>query len=198
MITQLFRRTYLFVVKYDNNPHDKFFLFSFYLQTIVGLACLRDHFPKCSNDMLRTCTADICSYTVSSISSNIYIYILWLILPCKVNMTFRNLEIFRLIALRWMSQDTFDYKSSFVQLMAWCRQITHPYLRQCWPKFMLPHGVSRPQWINQTCSPTCWGSSAPRSRCMIKCQPFRNFWFRYFLHRDMESTHPLSRYNNIT
>ena len=31
--------------------------------------------------------------------------------------------------------------------MAWCCQATSHYLSQCWPRFMLPYGVTRPQWV---------------------------------------------------
>ena len=56
-------------------------------------------------------------------------------------------DIFRKIALRWMSLDLID-KSTLVQVMAWCRQATSHYLSQCWPRFMSPHGVTRPQSVN--------------------------------------------------
>ena len=51
------------------------------------------------------------------------------------------------IALRWMSQDLTDDKSTLIQVMAWCRQATSHYLSQCWPRSMLPYGVTRPQWV---------------------------------------------------
>ena len=51
------------------------------------------------------------------------------------------------IALRWMPQDLTDDKSTFVQVMAWCRQATSHYLSQCWPRSMSPYGVTRPQWV---------------------------------------------------
>ena len=34
--------------------------------------------------------------------------------------------------------------------MAWCHQATSHYLSQCWPRFMSPYGVVRPQWVNST------------------------------------------------
>ena len=46
-----------------------------------------------------------------------------------------------------MALDLTD-KSTLVQVMAWCHQATSHYLSQCWPKFMLPYGVTRPQWVN--------------------------------------------------
>ena len=50
-------------------------------------------------------------------------------------------------ALCWMPQDLTDYKSTLVQVMAWCRQATSHYLSQCWPRSMSPYGVTRPQWV---------------------------------------------------
>ena len=54
------------------------------------------------------------------------------------------------IALRWMPLDLIDDKSTLVQVMAWCHQATSHYLSQCWPRFMLPYGVTRPQWVKDT------------------------------------------------
>ena len=54
------------------------------------------------------------------------------------------------IALRWMPLDLTDDKSTLVQVMAWCRQATSHYLNQCWPRFMSPYGVIRPQWVKRT------------------------------------------------
>ena len=51
------------------------------------------------------------------------------------------------IALRWMPLDLTDDKSTLVQVMAWCRQTTSHYLSQCWPWYMSPNGVTRPQWV---------------------------------------------------
>ena len=39
-------------------------------------------------------------------------------------------------------------KSTLVQVMAWCCQATSHYLCQCWPRFVSPYGVIRPQWAN--------------------------------------------------
>ena len=50
------------------------------------------------------------------------------------------------IALRWMSLDLSDYKSTLVQVMAWCRQATSHYLNQSWLRCLTPSGVTRPQW----------------------------------------------------
>ena len=55
-------------------------------------------------------------------------------------------------ALRWMPQDLTDDKSTLVQVMAWCHQATSHYLSQCWPRSLLPYGVTRPQWVKQKSS----------------------------------------------
>ena len=48
-----------------------------------------------------------------------------------------------------MSIDLTDDKSALVQVMAWCRQATSHYLSQCWPRSVLPYGITRPQWVNK-------------------------------------------------
>ena len=50
------------------------------------------------------------------------------------------------IAPSWMPQNVTDGTLTLVQVMAWCRQETSHYLSQCWPRFMLPYGITRPQW----------------------------------------------------
>ena len=34
-----------------------------------------------------------------------------------------------------------------VQVMAWCHQATCHYLSKCWHRYMLPYGITRPQWV---------------------------------------------------
>ena len=34
--------------------------------------------------------------------------------------------------------------------MAWCRQATSHYLKQCWPRSPSPYGVTMPQWVNSS------------------------------------------------
>ena len=47
------------------------------------------------------------------------------------------------LALRWMSLDFTDDKSTLVQVMAWCRQATSHYLSQCWPRYLSQYDVTR-------------------------------------------------------
>ena len=51
------------------------------------------------------------------------------------------------IALLWISLDFTDDQSTLVQVKTWCRQATSHYLSQCWPRSLLPYGVTRPQWV---------------------------------------------------
>ena len=53
-----------------------------------------------------------------------------------------------IFALRWMSLDLNNDESTLVQVMVWCHQATNHYLSQCWPRSMLPYGVTRPQWVD--------------------------------------------------
>ena len=56
------------------------------------------------------------------------------------------------IALRWMLLDLTDDKSTLVQVIAWCLQVTIHDLSQCWPCSMLPSGVTRPQRVKLSIS----------------------------------------------
>ena len=57
------------------------------------------------------------------------------------------INIYRVIAIRWMVQDPIGDKLILLQVLAWCHQTRH-YLSQCWPRSMSPNGVSRPHWVN--------------------------------------------------
>ena len=61
-----------------------------------------------------------------------------------------RIDIWRIqceIALRWMSQDITDDKSTLVQLMACCHQVTSHYLNWCWPRSVSPYGITRSYWV---------------------------------------------------
>ena len=47
------------------------------------------------------------------------------------------------IALRWMTSNHTDDKSTLVQVMACCHQATRYYLSQCWPRSVSPYGLNR-------------------------------------------------------
>ena len=53
------------------------------------------------------------------------------------------------MALKWLLLDLTDHKSTLVQVMAWCCQVTSHYLSQCWPSPMSPYDVTRPQWVKK-------------------------------------------------
>ena len=87
--------------------------------------------------------------------------------PGKFELNFRSL-IFQIIsvidgwgiscdlALRSISLDLTDDKSTLVQGMAWCRQATSHYLSHCRPRLLSPYGVTRPQWVKLKCNKWCW------------------------------------------
>ena len=64
-----------------------------------------------------------------------------------------------------MPENTFDDKSTSVQVMAWCCQATSHYQSQCWLSSMLAYEVTRPQWVKDFQhlyhfnSPPVWSSS---------------------------------------
>ena len=53
--------------------------------------------------------------------------------------------IFYEIASRWIPLDLTD--DTLVQVITWCRQASSHCLSNCWPRFMSPYGVTRPQWV---------------------------------------------------
>ena len=55
--------------------------------------------------------------------------------------------VFCEITLIPMSLDFTDDQSTLVQVMAWCLQATSHYLGLCWPRSLLPYGVTTPQWV---------------------------------------------------
>ena len=74
--------------------------------------------------------------------------------PGKLEWHFRYVMFFRYVIGGWgisceialilMSLD----QPTLVQVMAWCRQATSPYLSQCWSRSMSPYCVTRPEWVN--------------------------------------------------
>ena len=58
----------------------------------------------------------------------------------------------------WMSLDFTDDQSTLVQGMAWCHQATSHYLSHCWPRSVLPYGITRPQWANSLAPGRCGNS----------------------------------------
>ena len=92
------------------------------------------------------------------------------------------------LALRRMSLDLTDDKSTLVQVLAWCRQATSHYLSQCWPRSMSPYGFTRPQWVN-TSRKNCWHNNTLRLRQngdhfaedIFKCIILNIVWISIFI-----------------
>ena len=103
--------------------------------------------------------------------------------PGKFERNFRHV-IFKLIlvidgwgiscenALMWMSLNFADDQSTLVQVMAWCRQATSHYLSQCWPRYLSPYSITRPQWVKfniAVISEKHHGESDhPQLNCLVK------------------------------
>ena len=91
------------------------------------------------------------------------------------------------IALRRMSLDLTDDKSTLVQVMAWYRQATSHYLNQWWPRSLSPYGVTRPQWVKTRKFPNpCWDQysklrPAPRSETYKFSGGLVTFWEFHFM-----------------
>ena len=50
------------------------------------------------------------------------------------------------IAYKWITPDLFNWRSTLVQVMAWCRQATNHYLSQCWLIYVAI-SITGPQWL---------------------------------------------------
>ena len=77
---------------------------------------------------------------------------MWVSLPTHICVTrsqwVKFKSSFYYIAPMEIPQDTFEHKSTLVQVMAWCRQATRHYLAECRPRFLSPYSATRPQWVN--------------------------------------------------
>ena len=70
----------------------------------------------------------------------LYVIFKWILVIDRWGISFE-------IALILMSLDCTDDQSTLLQAMAGCRQATSHYLSQCWPRYMTPYDVTRPQWV---------------------------------------------------
>ena len=70
------------------------------------------------------------------------------LMSLKLNLVIDGWGFFCETALRWMSLDLTDDKSTLVQVMAWCHQATSHYMSQCWLRSLSPYGITRPEWVN--------------------------------------------------
>ena len=70
-----------------------------------------------------------------------------------------------------MPLDITDDKSTLVQVIAWRRQATSHYLSQCWPRFMMPYGVTKPPWVKLDMSMARRRQKSPRSLSGTSAHP---------------------------
>ena len=91
--------------------------------------------------------------------------------PWKFDWNFRNVfnltlmpEVYHEIALKWMSLDLTNDKSTPTQVTAWCHHASNHYPSQCWPRALLPFDISRPQWVKHHIQ---WKTLDPYTQCQI-------------------------------
>ena len=75
--------------------------------------------------------------------------------------------------------DLTDGKSTLGQVMAWCHQATNHYLTQCWPRYLLPYGVTRPQWVNFSGQIFMWIPLMGMSQSFLNLRLSQNFHYGY-------------------
>ena len=104
------------------------------METIIMVSCIFDDRSSGIYSRVNSLTPGRCEWNLTEVIFN-------LILVTD------GWGLTRGIALRWILMSFID-KSTLVQVMAWCRQATSHYLSQCWPRSMLPCGITRPQWVH--------------------------------------------------
>ena len=84
--------------------------------------------------------------------------------------------IFCDVVYMWFLLDLTDYKSPLLRVMAWCRQATGHYLKQCWPRSVSPYGITRPQCgkLILNVEPQC--VSSKQHDDVIKWKHFSRYW----------------------
>ena len=91
-----------------------------------------------------------------------------------------------------MPQGLNGEESTLLQVMAWCHQAPSHYLSQWWPRSMIPHGITRPQWVNSMAPPGRCSCSYSLISSEFPMKLFSNVshmaslmisqhWFRYWL-----------------
>ena len=73
------------------------------------------------------------------------------------------------IVLMWFSLDLTDDKSTLLQAVAWCHKAPSHCLSQCWPRSMLPYGITKPQWVKRQFSLTINSFTPSRDDFNLKC-----------------------------
>ena len=95
---------------------------------------------------MKTTPVIILEYVTTRSSSIPLTYLRGLLMILKVHehiLWIKFMNTFCQIALRWMTQNTCDEKSTFIQVMVWCRLATGHYE----PMLTQIYGVTRPQWL---------------------------------------------------
>ena len=80
------------------------------------------------------------------------------------------------IALHWMPQNLTYYQSTLIQVMAWCRQATSHYLRQCWPRSMSLY-CSNSSLLSFMCMQYLARQIVTKANCHPWTLWFQRIWF---------------------
>ena len=64
--------------------------------------------------------------------------------------------------MKFVPKGPIDYKSSLVQVMAWCHQTTSHYLSQCGQTSMSPYGIIRLHWVRMLHNSLLWQHFTPK------------------------------------
>ena len=81
----------------------------------------------------------------------------------KLTMQTSCLGTFSWVAQRWMPQNLTNEKSTLVM---WRHQAITWGQSQCWPRSMVPYGITMPQWVNELqCSGLSWKSCRSWPEC---------------------------------
>ena len=104
------------------------------------------------------------------------------------------------LALRWMSIDLTEYKSTFVQVMAWCRQATSHYLNQWWPRSLSPYGFTRSQWVKhkQTIRTLCNQITSLPFDIKRMCTEITKKFYIYVIFCHKFEEYVISKHGNIS
>ena len=89
-----------------------------------------------------------CSYCINSLALGEFRWTFWKVIR-RLILVINGLGVSWEITVRWMSLDLTDDQLTLVLVMAWCHQASSHYPGQCWPRSMLPCGITKPQWVKE-------------------------------------------------
>ena len=94
----------------------------------------------------------------------------------------KNCFILIKILLKFVHMGQIANKSPLVQVLVWYHHAPNQYLDQCWPKSMMPHDITRPQWVKGA----TWQKPMGPLKTVASCGVSESTW---------DHTSPLSSHN---